>query len=79
MKESLDEGHCYSPPFGYRLAGKAGRFRLITRNLAGIECSHSQVCMISVDDQRATSASDAEGGGQAVLLAGQSGPIASAL
>jgi hypothetical protein len=29
MKESLDEGHCYSPPFGYRLAGKAGRFRLI--------------------------------------------------
>ena len=33
----------------------------ITRNLIRIECPHSQVRMISVDDQRFPSAGDAEG------------------
>ena len=41
----------------------------ITRNLTGIECPHSQVGMISVDDQRLPSAGDAEGRGQAMRLA----------
>jgi|ERR1700722_4353883 hypothetical protein len=43
----------------------------ITRNLIRIEGSHSQVGMISVDDQRFPSASDAEGRGQAMRLPGQ--------
>ena len=45
----------------------------ITRNLIRIEGSHSEVGMISVDDQRFPSASDAEGRGQAMGLAGQRG------
>ena len=45
----------------------------ITRNLIRIEGSHSQVGMISVDDQRLSSAGDAEGRGQAMRLAGQRG------
>ena len=45
----------------------------ITRNLIRIEGSHSQVGMISVDDQRFPSASDAEGRGQTMRLAGQRG------
>ena len=45
----------------------------ITRNLIGIECSHSQVGMISVDDQRLPSAGDAERRGQAMCLARQRG------
>ena len=43
----------------------------ITRNLSWIECPHSQVRMISVDDQRFPSAGDAEGRSQPMRLAGQ--------
>ena len=53
-----------------RQHARPGAFE-ITRNLARIECPHSQIRMISVDDQRSPSASDAEGRGQAVRLPGQ--------
>ena len=43
-----------------RQHARPGTFE-ITRNLAGIEGSHSQIGMISVDDQRFPSAGDAEG------------------
>ena len=45
----------------------------IARNLVGGEGSHSQVRMISVDDERAPGAGDAECRGQAMRPAGQRG------
>ena len=53
-----------------RQHARSGAFE-ITRNLIRIEGSHSQVGMISVDDQRFPCVGDAEGRSQAVRLAGQ--------
>ena len=70
MKESLHEGHCIHllsvigsrvrrADFVWTIKRRSLQIKLrhnawIARNPAGIECSHSQVGMISVDDQRFT-------------------------
>src|SRR6202042_3954614 len=45
----------------------------IARNLTGIECPHSYIGVISVDDQRSPSASDAECGRQPMRPARERG------